>query len=98
MIEFGSARPGVSTTPRSNCISSAPAREQLHAGDAALRKGYMHQLVERVEVAHRQIRVIDPKSSLANGVQDSSNASVAGVPSFGRGWWAQQDSNLRPAD
>ncbi len=39
-----------------------------------------------------------PKASLKNGVVDSGNVAVAGVPRFEKGWWARLDSNQRPKD
>src|SRR5690606_22663832 len=71
---------------------AAAAAERLRAEDATLRKGYMRQLVERVEVDDREIRIIGSKSVLANGVLDSGSGGAAGVPRFEREWWARQDS------
>jgi site-specific DNA recombinase len=77
---------------------AATARAQLRNENARLRKGYMRQLVSRIEVGDRQIRVSGPESMLAEGVLDSGSDPAAGVPSFVQGWWAHKDSNLGPAD
>ncbi len=71
------------------------ARARLREENASLRKGYMRHLVSRVEVGDREIRISGPHASLADGVLDSGSGA-AGVPSFVQGWWARQDSNLRP--
>ena len=65
------------------------ARAGLRNENARLRKGYMRQLVSRIEVGDRQIRVSGPESALAEGVLDSGSDPAAGVPSFVQGWWAQ---------
>jgi site-specific DNA recombinase len=67
------------------------ARARLRDESARLRKGYMRQLVSRIEVGDRQIRVCGPESALANGVLDSGSDQAAGVPSFVQGWWANQE-------
>src|SRR6185437_15526341 len=69
-------------------------RARLRAESASLRKSYMRQLVSRIEVGDRQIRISGPQSGLAEGVLDSGSDPAAGVPSFVSGWWARQDSNL----
>ena len=71
------------------------ARARLREENASLRKGYMRHLVSRVEVGDREIKISGPHASLADGVLDSGSGA-AGVPSFVQGWWARQDSNLRP--
>ena len=71
------------------------ARARLRNENASLRKGYMRHLVSRVEVGDREIKISGPHASLADGVLDSGSGA-AGVPSFVQGWWARQDSNLRP--
>lgn len=63
------------------------ARAGLRNENARLRKGYMRQLVSRIEVGDRQIRVSGPESTLAEGVLDSGSDPAAGVPSFVQGWW-----------
>lgn len=42
------------------------ARARLRAESASLRKGYMRQLVSRIEVGDRQIRISGPHSGLAD--------------------------------
>jgi hypothetical protein len=76
-------------------IGAAAARERLRGEDAALRKGYVRQFVERIEVDDHEIRIIGPTANLAGGVPGSGRATASGVPSFDKGWWARQDSNLR---
>ena len=71
------------------------ARARLRHESASLRKSYMRQLVSRIDVGDREIRVSGPHSGLADGVLDSGSDPAAGVPSFVQGWWARQDSNLR---
>jgi site-specific DNA recombinase len=68
---------------------AAAARTRLRDENARLRKGYMRQLVSRIEVGDRQIRVSGPESILAEGVLDSGSDPAAGVPSFVQGWWVQ---------
>ena len=81
---------------RSNIARFASiARARLRDENTSLRKGYMRHLVSRVEVGDREIRISGPHASLADGVLDSGSGA-AGVPSFVQGWWARQDSNLRP--
>ena len=77
---------------------AAAARERLRSEDPTLRKGYVRQFVDRIEVDDHEIRIIGPTANLLGGVLGSGRATASGVPSFGQGWWAQQDSNLRPAD
>jgi site-specific DNA recombinase len=73
------------------------ARARLRNENARLRKGYMRQLISRIEVGDRQIRVSGPESALANGVMDSGSGPAAGVPSFVQGWWrTQSQSNPSP--
>ena len=74
------------------------ARARLRNESASLRKGYMRQLVSRIDVGDREIRVSGPHSGIAEGVLDSGSDPAAGVPSFVQGWWAHQDSNLGPTD
>jgi site-specific DNA recombinase len=74
---------------------AAAARERLRGEDAALRKGYVRQFVERIEVDDHEIGIIGPTASLAGGVPGSGHATASGVPSFDKVWWARQDSNLR---
>src|SRR6185312_8050397 len=76
---------------------AAAARARLRNESARLRKGYMRQLVSRIEVGDREIRVSGPESTLADGVLDSGSDPAAGVPSFVQGWWVLLDSNQRPA-
>jgi site-specific DNA recombinase len=71
------------------------ARSQLRGEDATLRKGYVRQFVERIEVDDQEIRIIGPTANLALGVLGSGRSGATGVPSFVPGWWARQDSNLR---
>jgi len=58
----------------------------------------VRQFIDRIEVDDDQIRISGSQSVLADGVLASGSGKAAGVPSFVTGWWAQQDSNLRPAD
>lgn len=64
------------------------ARARLRNESASLRKGYMRQLVSRIDVGDREIRVSGPHSGLAEGVLDSGSDPASGVPSFVQGWWA----------
>lgn len=77
---------------------AAAAGERLHAEDATLRKGYVRQFIDRVEVGDKEIRVMGPQAALADGLLGSHPAAGTGVPSFAREWWAHQDSSLGPAD
>ena len=72
------------------------ARARLHAEDAALRKGYVRQFIDRVEVDDCEIRIAGSKTALANGVLDAGPTQGAGVPRFVPEWWARQGSNLQP--
>jgi len=74
---------------------AAAATQRLHAEDAGLRKGYVRQFIDRVEVDDGEIRISGPQAELANGALDSDSGWVAGVPRFEQKWWRGKDSNLR---
>ena len=74
------------------------ARARLRSDSPALRKGYVRQLVSRIEVGDREIRISGPHLGLVEGVLDPGGDPAAEVPSLVSGWWAHQDSNLGPAD
>jgi site-specific DNA recombinase len=74
---------------------AAVARERLRAEDATLRRGYVRQFVDRIEVDDHEIRIIGLTTNLTGGVLGSGRVTAPGVPSFDMGWWARQDSNLR---
>ncbi len=76
-------------TKRNIARFAETARARLRNENARLRKGYMRQLVSRIEVGDREIRVSGPQSSLAEGVLDSGSNGAAGVPSFVQGWWGR---------
>jgi hypothetical protein len=71
------------------------ARTRLRDDSASLRKRYMRQLVSRIEVGDRQIRISGPHSGLAEGVLDSGSDPAAGVPSFVQDWWWKQSISNR---
>jgi site-specific DNA recombinase len=73
----------------------AAVRARLRDENASLRKRYIRLFVSRIDISDREIRIMGPKSSLAEGVLASGSDAAAGVPSFVQGWWARQDSNLR---
>ncbi|WP_368423620.1 recombinase family protein [Tistlia sp.] len=72
-------------------------RSKLREPDGALRKAYVRQFVERVELDDEEIRISGPKAALA-GALLHSGAPDRQVPSSVREWWAHKDSNLGPAD
>lgn len=74
---------------------AAAARERLHAQDPRLRKGYVRQLIERIDVDDAVVTVRGPKAALASGLAGPVAPGAAGVPGFVPEWWARQDSNLR---
>ena len=74
------------------------ARAQLRGNDPALRKGYLRQFVERIEVDDDEIRIIGPDTGLPRAMLGSGHTAMPGVPSFVPSWWAHKDSNLGPAD
>ena len=87
--------PAPPPTKRNIARFADAARARLREESGSLRKRYMRQLVSRIEVGDRQIRISGPHAELAEGVLDSGSEPAAGVPSFGQDWWARQDSNLR---
>ena len=74
----GAARGARKSTGK--CRENSRARPRYES--ASLRKGYMRQLVSRINVGDREIRVSEPHSGLAEGVLDSDSDPAAGVPSF----------------
>jgi hypothetical protein len=68
------------------------ARERLRSEDPTLRKGYVRQFVDRIEVDDHEIRIIGPAANLVGGVLGSGRATASGVPSFGQGWWRGQSA------
>ena len=91
-------------SPRNIELFSAAVRKQFQSPDSRLRKAYVRQYVERVEVADGEIRISGPEAALVAGIATMAQGGkdlsgpAAGVPGLMRDWWAQQDSNLRPAD
>ena len=77
---------------------AAAARKQLRADDPTLRKGYVRQFLERIDVDDAEIRLRGSKSALASGILPPANGGTGTVPSFVPEWWAHKDSNLGPAD
>ncbi len=59
------------------------ARERLHAEDARLRKGYVRQIVERIEVDDNTITVRGSKAALASGLLPPAEDGAGEVPK----WW-----------
>jgi hypothetical protein len=57
----------------------------------------VRQFTDQIEVADGEIRIAGSRPVLTDSALDTGG-KTAGVPSLVRGWWAQQDSNLRPAD
>jgi DNA invertase Pin-like site-specific DNA recombinase len=71
---------------------------KFHAKDNSLRKAYVRQFVDRIEVDDGEVRIFGSKAALAKAVAHPDSALTTGVPNFERGWWAHKDSNLGPAD
>lgn len=65
------------------------ARERLHAEDARMRKGYVRQIVERIEVADDTITVRGSKAALASGLLPPAEEGAGEVPRFVPEWWAR---------
>ena len=57
-----------------------------------LRKGYVRQFIDRVEVSDREIRIVGPQAVLADGVLAAGPSTSAGVPRFGREWRRRQSA------
>ncbi|MCC7428661.1 MAG: recombinase family protein [Alphaproteobacteria bacterium] len=74
---------------------AAAARAQLRAEDATLRKGYVRQFLERIDVDDGEIRLRGSRAALASGLlPPAGNGGAATVPGFVPEWWARQGSNL----
>jgi hypothetical protein len=73
-------------------------RDRLNSQDGSLRKAYIRELVDKVEVGRKEIRISGSEATLATSVIAATNRGDASVPSFAKGWWAHKDSNLGPAD
>ena len=71
--------------------------ERLHSPNSSLRKAYIRQLVDRVEVGQSEIRISGSRAALAKGVVAAASGSLGVVPTFVPEWWARQDSNLQPS-
>jgi site-specific DNA recombinase len=63
--------------------------------DPVVRAGYVKLLVDRVEVGHKEIRIIGSKATLARA---ASGLAMPKVPKAEREWRARNDSNVRPSD
>ncbi len=71
-------------------------RANLRGEDPAFRRAYVRQFVDRVEVSEGEVRISGSKAALAGAIARQETDSPEGVPSFDRGWWSVQGSNLRP--
>ena len=72
-------------------------RRNVLTGDTPFRRAYIRSVIDQVEVDDAEIRIIGRRSVLERLVM-GGGAAPAGVPSFGRKWLPEQDSNLRPFD
>lgn len=64
-------------------------RDRLNAEDNSLRKAYIRELVDRIEVGDKEIRISGSQAALANAVFAAPNQGKAIVPSFVQEWWAR---------
>jgi hypothetical protein len=72
--------------------------ERLHSPNSSLRKAYIRQLVDRVEVAQSEIRISGSQAALAKSVVATAGGSPGVVPTFVPEWWrTQSPSNRSPA-
>lgn len=68
---------------------------KLDAGDTNTRKGYIHSIIDAVEVDDQTIRIIGSKDILQAAIagKQTENGNVRG---FVRKWRARHDSNVWP--
>jgi site-specific DNA recombinase len=90
--------PATLLSPRNIRAFGQAFRNRLNAQDGSLRKAYIRELVDKVEVSQKEIRISGSAAALATSVIAATKLGTATVPSFVQGWWAHQDSNLGPAD
>ena len=57
-------------------------RQRLHSQEGGLRKAYIRELVDRVEVGKNEIRISGSQTALAKNVVSATNLSTLTVPSF----------------
>ena len=69
---------------------------KFNSKDNTLRKAYVRQFVDRIEVDDSEVRIYGSKAALVNALANPDSTKATGVPSFEKGWWARQDSNLQP--
>ena len=65
------------------------ASKRLRAEDAALRKGYVRQFVNRIEVGDDEVKIYGSKAALVNGLLNRKSRKALPVPRFDPNWWAQ---------
>ncbi|MFN4923525.1 recombinase family protein [Bradyrhizobium sp.] len=71
--------------------------EKLDTADINTRKGYIHSIIDAIEVDDKAIRIIGSKDILQAAIagKQTENGNVRG---FVRKWRARNDSNVRPSD
>ena len=71
--------------------------EKLDTADINTRKGYIHSIIDAVEVDDKTIRLLGSKDILQAAIagKQTENGNVRG---FVRKWRARNDSNVRPSD
>jgi hypothetical protein len=63
---------------------------RFHDEDNALRKEYIRQFVDRVEVDDDEVRIYGSKAALANAIANPDNQPTTEVPGFVQEWWWTQ--------
>ena len=71
--------------------------EKLDTADTNTRKGYIHSIIDAIEVDDKAIRIVGSKDILQAAIagKQTENGNVRG---FVRKWRARNDSNVRPSD
>ncbi len=82
-------------TPQNLDRFATAIRQAIRNRESGFRKAYIRRFVERVEVDDNEIRIRGSHAALAQGIAARPAEAAGEVPSFGQGWWARQDSNLR---
>jgi site-specific DNA recombinase len=73
-------------------------QDRLSSQDCSLRKTYIRELVDQIDVGPKEIRISGSQVALAKGLATAAKRGAEIVPSFVPGWWAHKDSNLGPAE
>jgi site-specific DNA recombinase len=71
---------------------AATMREKMTGGDVSFRKAYIGAIIDRIEVDHRQVRIIGQKDTLERGILNYNDPAF-GVRSFVRKWRPVGESN-----